>query len=70
CIVPNTVAQMLAKKSNIRVHETNFNIPKRKIFYLHSIENRYENHIIAELINYLKQELIELEKNGVLECNF
>ena len=70
CIVPNTVAQMLVKKSNIRIHEAHFSIPKRKIFYLHSIENRYENQIISELIYYLKHELIELEKNGVLECNF
>lgn len=70
CIVPNTVAQMLAKKSNIRVHETNFDIPNRKIFYLHSIENRYENQIISELIHHLKYELIELEKNGILKCDF
>lgn len=70
CIVPNTVAQMLVKKSNIKVHETNSNLPKRKIFYLHSIENRYENHIISELIYHLKCELIKLEKNGILECDF
>ncbi|MGL5051456.1 MAG: LysR family transcriptional regulator [Cetobacterium sp.] len=70
CIVPNTVAKMLTKNSNIRVHKTNFNIPKRKVFYLHSIENRYENHIISELIYDLKNELIKLEENEVLECDF
>lgn len=70
CIVPNTVAQMLAKKSNIKIHEINFSIPKRKIFYLHTVENRHENHLISELIYCLKQELIELEKNKVLKCDF
>lgn len=70
CIVPNTVAQMLAKKSNIKIHETNFSIPKRKIFYLHTVENRHENYLISELIYCLKQELIELEKNKVLKCDF
>lgn len=69
-IVPNTIAQLLSKKSNIKVHKSDCDIPSRKVFYLHSIENRHENHLITEFINCLKTELVQLEKNDVLKCDF
>lgn len=69
-IVPNTIAQTLLKDSNIKIHKSNCSIPSRKVFYLHSIETRHENHLIVELIKCLKHELIQLEKNDVLKCEF
>lgn len=69
-IVPNTIAQSLLKDSNIKIHKSNCNLPSRKVFYLHSMETRHENHLIMEFIKCLKQELIQLEKKDVLKCEF
>ncbi len=69
-IVPNTVAQLFLKDSSIKIHKYNFHIPHRKIFYLHSIENRHENNLVSNLLNLLKYELTQLEKEGILKCDF
>lgn len=69
-IVPSTLAKILEKEAEIKIHQSNFKIPKRKVSYLHLIENGCENHIIANFLNFLKIELRELEKNGILECDF
>lgn len=68
CIVPNTVAQLLSQNSQIKIHQSNGDIPKRKVFYLHSIESRHENYLILDLIQCLKNELIILENKDILKC--